>query len=76
MPVTSIVSRTDGIFAWRRCLVPESARSENVEVPSSHLGMASNPFTYHVVADRLGQPAGTWRPYSRAVPGIVGRRPG
>ena len=64
VPVTAVVSRSDGIFEWRRCLQPRSAHAENVEVPSSHLGMASNPFTYHVVADRLGQPGGSWRPYT------------
>jgi pimeloyl-ACP methyl ester carboxylesterase len=64
VPVTAIVSRSDGIFEWRRCLQSAGARAENVEVPSSHLGMASNPFSYHVVADRLGQPAGSWRPYA------------
>jgi hypothetical protein len=64
VPSTAIVSRTDGIFDWRRCLQPGSPRAENVEVPSSHLGMASNPFVYHVVADRLAQAPGTWRPYA------------
>jgi pimeloyl-ACP methyl ester carboxylesterase len=68
VPVTAVVSRTDGIFEWRRCLQPRSARAENVEVPSSHLGMASNPFSYHVIADRLGQPSGSWRPYSTPRP--------
>ena len=64
VPVTAVVSRSDGIFQWRRCVQPPSARAENVEVPSSHLGMATNPFAYHVLADRLAQPQGSWRPYS------------
>jgi pimeloyl-ACP methyl ester carboxylesterase len=68
VPVTSIVSRTDGIFDWKRCVQPRSARAENVEVPSSHLGMATNPFAYHVIADRLAQPVGSWRPYSPPLP--------
>jgi dienelactone hydrolase len=71
VPVTAIVSRSDGIFEWRRCLQSQAPRAENVEVPSSHLGMATNPFAYHVVADRLGQPGGSWRPYS--VPAPLGR---
>ena len=75
VPVTSVYSRTDGIFEWRRCLQPKGARAENVEVPSSHLGMASNPFTYHVLADRLGLPERGWRPYSFPLPfpGTVAR---
>ena len=68
VPVTAIVSRTDGIFDWRRCLQPRSAGAENIEVVSSHLGMASNPLTYHVIADRLGQPGESWRPYAAPRP--------
>jgi hypothetical protein len=77
VPVTAIISRTDGIFEWRRCIQPRSARAENVEVPSSHLGMATNPFAYHVVADRLGQPRSSWRPYSAPLPTrlVSDRRP-
>lgn len=40
--------------------------TENVEIVSSHLGMATNPMTVHVVADRLGQAEGHWRPYHSA----------
>jgi pimeloyl-ACP methyl ester carboxylesterase len=63
VPVTSLVSRTDGAFEWRRCLQQPSARAENVEVPSSHLGMATNPFAYHVIADRLAQPQDKWKAF-------------
>jgi pimeloyl-ACP methyl ester carboxylesterase len=78
VPVTAIISRTDGIFEWRRCIQPGSARAENVEVPSSHLGLASNQFAYHVIADRLGQPQGSWRPYAAPLTAraISARRPG
>jgi len=68
VPVTAIVSRTDGTFQWRRCLQPGSSRAENVQVVSSHLGMATNPLVYHVIADRLGQPEGSWRPYAAGRP--------
>ena len=68
VPVTAIVSRTDGIFEGGRCLQPKAPRAENVDVPSSHLGMATNPFAYHVLADRLGLPEGRWRPYSAPLP--------
>ncbi|MFL6131798.1 MAG: esterase/lipase family protein [Nocardioidaceae bacterium] len=76
VPVTSIVSRTDGIFEWHRCVQPRGARAENVEVPSSHLGMASNPFSYHVIADRLAQRADSWRPYSAPLPRWANRSSG
>jgi pimeloyl-ACP methyl ester carboxylesterase len=76
VPVTSIVSRTDGIFEWHRCVQPRGARAETVEVPSSHLGMASNPFSYHVIADRLAQRADSWRPYSAPLPRWANRSSG
>jgi hypothetical protein len=44
VPTTAIWSRTDGIVGWRGCQVEESDTAHNVSVPSSHLGMASNPF--------------------------------
>jgi pimeloyl-ACP methyl ester carboxylesterase len=73
VPVTAVVSRTDGIFEGRRCLQPTSPRAENVSVPSSHLGMATNPFTYHVLADRLGLPERGWRPYAPPLPFAAAR---
>ena len=73
VPVTAIVSRSDGIFEGRRCLQPEAPRAENVEIPSSHLGMATNPFAYHVLADRLGLPERGWRPYSVPLPFAAAR---
>lgn len=63
VPTTAVYSRTDGIFDWRRCVQVPTARAENVEIVSSHLGMGTHPAALHVTADRLGQPAGTWVPY-------------
>lgn len=64
VPVTSILSRSDGIFDWRRCVQVEGPFAENVQIPSSHLGMASHPVACHVVADRLSQPVDRWQPYA------------
>lgn len=63
VPVTAIISRSDGIFDWRRCVQEAGPLAETVEIPSSHLGMASNPLACHVTADRLSQRPGAWRPY-------------
>lgn len=52
-PVTAIYSRTDGIVDWRRCVLPRSQDAENLEIPSSHFGMATNPLALHVIGDRL-----------------------
>lgn len=64
VPCTSIYSRSDGIVNWRASLLPRSPLSENVRVPASHSGMGFNPLVLRVVADRLAQPEGRWRPYS------------
>jgi hypothetical protein len=64
VPSTSVFSRSDGLSDWRPCVQPESAIAENVEVVSSHLGMVMHPATFYLVADRLAQPEGAWRPFA------------
>ena len=46
----SIYSRTDGIVDWRACL---DKAAEQVEVRSSHIGMAVHPDAYRAIADAL-----------------------
>jgi dienelactone hydrolase len=55
VPCTAIYSRTDGIVPWRGCVLDEDERTENVEVVSSHVGLASNPLVLAAVAKRLAQ---------------------
>ena len=66
MPTTSIYSRSDGVVAWRSCINAPGPLSENIEVPTSHLGMGANPLVLYAVADRLAQPIGAWRPFELA----------
>jgi pimeloyl-ACP methyl ester carboxylesterase len=63
VPTTSVYSRTDGIAPWRSCFDVGGARNEAIEVVGSHCGLGHHPAVLHVVADRLAQPAGTWRPF-------------
>ncbi len=65
VPSTAIFSRSDGIAAWENCRACVDPITENVEVHSSHLGMIAHPAVFHVVADRLAQPADAWRPFAR-----------
>lgn len=65
VPTTSIFSRTDGVVAWQCSTEKETARSENIEVHASHLGMSMNPTTLYAVADRLAQPEGKWKRFDR-----------
>jgi pimeloyl-ACP methyl ester carboxylesterase len=63
VPTTSIFSRSDGVVAWQSCIDKSPGDVENVEVVSSHIGLPSNPWALHVVADRLSQPLGEWKPF-------------
>lgn len=48
--LVSVYSRTDGIVRWQACLDPAA---EQVEVDSSHCGMAVHPDVFRVVARTL-----------------------
>ena len=63
VPVTAIHTRSDGILAWQSCLEVEGPGRENIEVRGPHTTMARNPAAWRVIADRLAQPEGAWRPY-------------
>jgi len=66
VPTTAIYSRTDGICAWQGCMEKSSAMSESIEVESSHCGMGHHPAVVYVIADRLAQPEGRWKPFDRS----------
>jgi pimeloyl-ACP methyl ester carboxylesterase len=65
VPSTAVYSRWDGVVDWRACRQQPGPMSENVAVRSSHLGMGHDPAVLWVVADRLAQPHGQWRPFER-----------
>jgi len=66
VPTTSIYSRTDGIVPWNSSQTHQGAAAENIEVESSHLGLAVNPTVLYAVADRLAQSEGDWKPFERS----------
>lgn len=69
VPSTSIYSKTDGIVAWQNChqSKPVSRRkarqTENIRVEGSHCGLGVNPSVLYVIADRLAQDEGDWKPF-------------
>lgn len=66
VPTTSIYSRSDGVVAWQSSVEASARpRTENIEVVSSHIGMAVHPAVLFAVAERLAQPEGRWRPFER-----------
>jgi len=67
VPSTSVFSKADGIVPWQGCLQKEGSLSENVEVPGvSHLGMGTHRAVLALVAERLAQPEGRWKPLAAA----------
>lgn len=61
---TSIYSRSDGVVAWESCRHDKRSRLvQDIEIDGSHMGMGWNPAVLRIIGDRLGQPAGPWRPY-------------
>lgn len=66
VPVTSIYSVSDGIVPWRACLNPQTALTENIAVPASHIGMIYHPMAVAAVLDRLAAPRKGWKPFSAA----------
>ncbi|HEU5242550.1 MAG TPA: hypothetical protein VFU25_11065 [Ornithinibacter sp.] len=64
VPTTCVYSRHDGIVAWQCCVSEPAPRTENVEVSATHFGYGHELETLRVIADRLAQPEGAWRPYA------------
>jgi pimeloyl-ACP methyl ester carboxylesterase len=65
VPTTSIFSRSDGVVAWQASVMDEHPLAENIEVSTSHTGMALAPAVLHAIGDRLAQPEGRWKPFRR-----------
>ncbi|MBG7603111.1 MAG: alpha/beta fold hydrolase [Actinobacteria bacterium] len=53
VPITAIWSRRDGVVSGRACVDHYSPNVENLEVSSTHLGMALDPDVWSIIAKRL-----------------------
>ena len=67
VPATSIVSPDDALVSPDQGFQPHGPTAETVEVRGSHVGLATNADVWRIVADRLAQPEGEWRPYRDVV---------
>ena len=78
MPATAVYTKADGVVAWKACLEREGEGRENIEVRSTHIGLGFHPPALWVIADRLGQTWGTWKPFkpSKLVAPFFPRKPG
>ena len=63
VPMTAIYSWSDAVVSSDIARLPPGETVENVGVTASHFGMGFNPAVLYVIADRLRQPAGDWRPF-------------
>jgi hypothetical protein len=65
VPVTAIYTKSDGIVAWQSCREIDGECRESIEIRGAHGAMVRNPAAWRLIADRLAQPEGAWRPYQR-----------
>lgn len=64
VPMSCLYSATDGVVpAHQAQFTGDPAMHENIRVPGSHCGLGFNPWVMRIVADRLSQPEGRWRPF-------------
>ena len=64
MPSTCIYSATDGVVPPHAAQLDGDPKShENVWVPGSHVGLGFNAAVMWILADRLAQAEGQWKPF-------------
>lgn len=68
VPTTNILSKSDGIVHWRTSMLPPCSQSESIEVSATHLGLGVNPIVLWMIAERLAQAEGRWKPFERKGP--------
>lgn len=70
VPTTSVYTKSDGVVAWQTCHQErpvcdvKAGQTENIEVSGSHCGLGVNPSVLYIIADRLAQREGNWRPFA------------
>ena len=75
MPMSCLYSLSDGVVPPQEATIDgDPSRFENIRVSGSHTGLGFNAMVLAVVADRLAQPEGHWRPFKPAGwPGLLYR---
>jgi pimeloyl-ACP methyl ester carboxylesterase len=75
VPVSCLYSLSDGVVPPQEATIEgDPALHENVRVWGSHTGLGFNPLVLQIVADRLAQPEGQWRPFEPSgVSGLLHR---
>lgn len=64
IPTSCLYSLTDGVVPPQEATIDgDPAIHENIQVPGSHIGLVFNGIVLSIVADRLAQPEGNWKPF-------------
>jgi pimeloyl-ACP methyl ester carboxylesterase len=64
MPSVCIYSATDGVVPAHAAVIDTASKQhENLAVPGSHVGLGVNPLVLWILADRLSQSEGRWKPF-------------
>lgn len=63
VPLTAILSRSDGIVPWPVAYEEPGGACESIEVVASHCGLPHHPAALWAIADRLAQEPGEWAPF-------------
>lgn len=64
IPTSCLYSLGDGVVPPQEATIDgDPALHENIRVPGSHLGLGFNGLVLAIIADRLAQPEGEWRPF-------------
>jgi esterase/lipase len=72
VPTSCLYSLTDGVVPPQEATIDgDPALHENIRVPGSHIGLGFNGIVLAVVANRLAEPEGDWKPF--APQGLLGR---
>ncbi len=64
VPLTAIITKTDGVVPWQICIPEHSPRTEVIEVRGSHSGLIHNRAAVAVIVDRLAR--SEWEPFEES----------
>lgn len=69
LPLSCLYSLSDGVVPPQEATINgDPALHENIRVPGSHVGLGFNAAVLWIVADRLAQAEGQWRPFEPSGP--------
>lgn len=64
VPISCLYSVSDGVVPAQEATISgDSSHCENIRVYGSHIGLGFNAMVLAIIADRLAQPEGQWKPY-------------